>query len=972
MRRYTQLDGYTATRGYVIEQDVRGYIWLGTDNGGMSFDGQVFRVAQDISHSPDAEILQCTPLSQGRVLLLPLSGHISYTDNGRFITAVEDTVLARMKMTINNLQRDVMTGACWLSDGRMNMLYRFQGKTIRRYPVGAGGFSIRSVVDNRFIGYRQIGLVHNYWLSTCDTNGSYHDFYDEAGNKKDHGPDIILGSGPNPYHMTTYNPLTRGIRLYDYIPGDSVLRNPRTVIPPFQETANPPTILIDQNHCLWLKPLGDYKGIFYYGDVRRSNKLECLYHFEEPVQTNSIFVDRNNNLWLSSPDNALYFLSAKHLANILLTRRFPLQHEVPQAIAGDGKSGICISYANRAELMYIRGERIRRIALNQFFATGSRRILPLDSTRFVLFNGDLALFDSRTSAVTYFGSKVSRFLCKDVCSYGPDGLIAASLAGVYYLDIPTKGRRRLQKLFEGRTNTVAVLKNKALLIGTPNGLYIKKDLDAPAVRTQHLVLGTNNITDILALRDGGALVGTNAQGLFRLNGDRVQPIALFAQNEARHVRCLFAQDDSTYWVATDNGAYALRSGHDWKTMTVKQYTFYDGLPSNNITDIYVCRDTAYFATTQGLGIIPLKDSARLQMAPPEIYVHAIHAGSHVTNAPDSPVVLPPHQNDLLISLSAVSYESFGNVHYNYRLVPFQDSWIQTANPEIRFSNIPPGDYEFQVYATNAKGIRSLRPVTLRIRIAPAFWQTVYFRVALFLLAAGLLYLVMRRRIRRLERKKYEALQQKKRLAELELEAIKAQINPHFIYNCLNSIKYLNYQAAYGQTQEYLSIFARLIRRTMQYSRQVFIPLEEETDYLSDYLRLEKLRFKDKLQYTIHIAEGMNRQLLLPAMLLQPYVENALKHGIARRKEGGQVLITFEQEGAGVRIVIRDNGPGFSAAQTADALGLHLAGTRALSYNELFDLGIRVTYDNEQNHSPDKTGAIVSIAIRTTNYAVTIH
>jgi LytS/YehU family sensor histidine kinase len=205
------------------------------------------------------------------------------------------------------------------------------------------------------------------------------------------------------------------------------------------------------------------------------------------------------------------------------------------------------------------------------------------------------------------------------------------------------------------------------------------------------------------------------------------------------------------------------------------------------------------------------------------------------------------------------------------------------------------------------------------------------------------------------------MQDKKRLAELELEAIKAQINPHFIYNCLNSIQYLNYKAEHEQAQQYLDLFARLIRMTMQYSQQAFIPIREEIDYLSLYLQLEKLRFKDKMHYRIHIEDGINKEAVLPAMLIQPYVENALKHGIAG-KEKGEIVICFWEEAGKLQITVQDNGPGFAGLKRQGALGLRLAGTRAASYNELFNLNINIHCYNKQDMDSNVTGAVVHIGM----------
>jgi sensor histidine kinase YesM len=360
----------------------------------------------------------------------------------------------------------------------------------------------------------------------------------------------------------------------------------------------------------------------------------------------------------------------------------------------------------------------------------------------------------------------------------------------------------------------------------------------------------------------------------------------------------------------------------------------------------------------------LKDSSVQEIKAPSIYINSLQADNlHFLN-PEHQINLLYNQNNLNISLSGISYESLGNMKYSYRLTPYQNEWIETSEPETRFSHLPPGNYIFEAYTTNAKNVKSTI-VQLRIFIKPAFWQTLFFKTSIILVAIALLFIIIRWQLRKTEKRRYLTIQQKKHFAELELEAIKAQINPHFIYNCLNSIQYLNYKADYEQAQEYLSIFSRLIRMTMQYSQKVFITIDEEVDYLSNYLQMEQLRFKDKLNYTIKVDERLNKSTSLPAMLLQPYVENALKHGITGLDGGGVIHISFRKVEENIEIIIRDNGPGFPSLQTDGTLGLRLSATRALSYNELFNIHVKIECFNEQDADINKTGAIVKITITPT-------
>jgi ligand-binding sensor domain-containing protein len=963
MRKYTQLDGYTATVGYEINQDEKGYIWLGTDNGGMNFDGKVFRQAQNTGNGSDAEILFCRPVGADRILLLPMTSTPTYLDKGKLVTAAEDTFLRGIKLPFNRCLQDPVTGKWWLHHTSVDILYSFNGRDRERFFINnrrRPAFNFSRIINNKLIGDELLNNKGPRNLLLYDMKrGIFLDLKDSTGCKRVNAQEAITNMGSRADQIVTLG--GNRIRVYHYDTASHILK-PQLCVQvdvshAFIYTA---PLLLDRNDGLWLRA---DQGISYYGAVANTRGSLPPLHLQEPALVSSVFVDRNNNVWISAPDNALYFLSAHHFENERLTNGWPHKHWIPKAIAGDNTGCICISYANHTELSCINGNRQTEIRLDKrSFAQGSTHILALGAGKFIVYNSGIALVDVARQRVSYLDLID---LVKNV-SLSPDSsLITATPHGVFQFRIGEK-ESRFEKIFDQRSTTAVMLANGHLLIGTPDGLYEKSERYVPARRLQHPVLSKSNITVLETIKGKGTLIGTNTQGLFVLpdNAAAIKKIEPGGSVKVDFIRRLYQQDDSTCWIATDNGAFSVVFNRDWSVRSTHRYTIYDGLPSDNISDVYVQRDTAYFTTTKGLGIIPLRDSSRFRMAPPGIYINEVQTDQAIFRAPDTAISLPYDQNNLLLSLSAISYESLGNTAFFYQLSPLHDEWIQTTNTEVRFTALPPGDYTFRVYAVNAKGGKSRQPLALKINIKPAFWQTIYFKAALLLLGAAVLYFILRRSIRRSERNKFEAMQQKKRLAELELEAIKAQINPHFIYNCLNSIKYLNYTGAYKQTQEYLGIFARLIRLTMQYSRRTFISLDEEMEYLSNYLQLEHLRFKDKLDYELNIEQGLSRNMLLPAMLLQPYVENALKHGIGAREKGGKISILFRAEQDQLEIQIRDNGSGFTNPGRPDSLGLHLAGTRALSYNELFNLNIKVTCYNVQDQEPGQTGAVVSITFKT--------
>lgn len=953
IRKYTQLDGYTASRGYAINQDEKGYIWLGTDNGGLRFDGNRFEIAKPTNAGTDAEILHCIPVGSGRILLLPLANPISYRQHGQWYANSTDPQLSKIRMQRNRCILDGATGTWWLgNDAATDKLASFKNNQVSRYTHEPKVFNFMQVINRHFIGYTVYPTPHKEQLAEFDLDTKKYTLLTDSSGKKIVG-EIVIGAGSSTRYIVTYRPVQQWLQIYAYTPGSVQLKLLRRIQMHYSRQELPPDAFIDRNNGLWVKQ-HEKKGIRYYGNISKmQGNASPFITFLESAIINSVFVDQSNNVWFSSPDNALYFLSYPHFKNAIWVDRFR-DREIPQSISGNNGI-ICMSHYLSGALQFVRGSVVRKTQSTQLLIEGTRKIMPLDSYRFIFFDRGICIADARTPRIREF--PLSGKVYKDLCLY-QDKIYVANIVGVQEVDL---NHRTQRQLFTGRATAVAVLSGGNILIGTPTGLCIKDSGSAPARKSENAALAETCITGILATGDNTALVSTNAQGLFlAADGGRVIQNVKIAGNEVPdNIRSLYKQDSVTYWAATNKGAFSLTFDKHWHVIRQSVYTFYDGLPSNNVTGIYVFKDTAYIATTQGLGVIPLKPG-HTPPARPSVYIDKMLADTTTFFEPDSFLSLQPEQNNLQFRLSAISFESFGNIQYHYKLSPLQNNWETTANPEIRFVKLPPGDYRLTVYATSAKGINS-QPRILRFRIGSAFWQTPLFLSGITLLAILVLLFFFRLVLKRGERKRIESLQQKKRLAELELEAIKAQINPHFIYNCLNSIKYLNYTGSYQLTEQYLSLFARLIRTTMQHSRRTFVTVEEEIGYLTNYLQLEKLRFKDKLDYFFEV--DITGNTLIPAMLLQPYVENALKHGIAHRESGGKVWITIRKREETIEISIRDNGSGFSNTSTQDAMGIRLSATRATTYNDLFNTDIRVALDNAPGAGPETSGAIIHITFK---------
>lgn len=312
------------------------------------------------------------------------------------------------------------------------------------------------------------------------------------------------------------------------------------------------------------------------------------------------------------------------------------------------------------------------------------------------------------------------------------------------------------------------------------------------------------------------------------------------------------------------------------------------------------------------------------------------------------------QNNLRFSFIGLSLTNPEKVQYTYRLKGFDKKWSPyTINNQAFYSNIPPGNYIFEVKASNDNGIWNEKPARIEIIIKPPFWRTWWFIAISFLAIFAIGFIVIRARLNYIRKKDSEKLQNQIEKANFELKALRAQMNPHFIFNSLNSIQHLVRINDTNSATKFLSKFSKLIRQILHHSEETFISLTEEINTLQLYLELETMRFKNKFTYEIIIPEGLEADFIkIPSMIIQPYVENAIIHGIGEIESGGKIEISFEQiAGNRLKCIINDNGIGIDEAfkrKQSNSLHKSMAGKisseRLEILKKLFDAetGVEIT------------------------------
>jgi signal transduction histidine kinase len=267
-------------------------------------------------------------------------------------------------------------------------------------------------------------------------------------------------------------------------------------------------------------------------------------------------------------------------------------------------------------------------------------------------------------------------------------------------------------------------------------------------------------------------------------------------------------------------------------------------------------------------------------------------------------------NNTTFSVSTINYdENTKDFRYEYKLNPVQKNWISTTSKNINFTELEPNKYNLEF---KANGIEQ----NFMFKITPLWYQRLLVKITISTLLLSLIVLALLKIRNREIIKKTVKLNTQKQLAEYELHALRSQMNPHFVFNSLNSIQYYITKNDIELSEKYLVKFSRLIRKFFDFSRAKFISLEQEISLLTNYLEIEKMRFGNDFKFEFNIDSKLElNQQKIPSMLLQPIVENAVNHGLFHNEGKGKITIDFIANSAQkFTVKISDNGIGLAEAK----------------------------------------------------------
>jgi hypothetical protein len=344
----------------------------------------------------------------------------------------------------------------------------------------------------------------------------------------------------------------------------------------------------------------------------------------------------------------------------------------------------------------------------------------------------------------------------------------------------------------------------------------------------------------------------------------------------------------------------------------------DGLSGKLIVDFVLSGSTLWVAYQNGIRAIPL-DQMKANDTPPLIRITEFRVNGDL-RTPGSATDLAYSENQVEFQFVGSGFRHQNHLRYAFRLLGANADWQMREFRQnfTSFSSLGPGNYTFQVKAINEDGVESLL-VSQQFRIAHPFWLTWWFISLCIVVTLGIMVVYFQSKIRRIRQK--NALQLSKQMVEKELvdsrlDALRSQMNPHFIFNALNSIQDFILSNEKKLAAKYLGKFADLMRIYLNHSQKKVVLLSEELEALAIYLELEKLRFQDNLVYEIEVPTGLDPEnFQIPSLVVQPFVENAIKHGLFHKMGERKLWVRFflSEESNVLICEVEDNGIGREAA-----------------------------------------------------------
>lgn len=547
--------------------------------------------------------------------------------------------------------------------------------------------------------------------------------------------------------------------------------------------------------------------------------------------------------------------------------------------------------------------------------------------------------------------------------YDREGKILIADNGVVRYDPETRITQRLYSAGDSLQIFTFQLQDSILWAGCSHSYLLKFNLDSNKPEFFKMTRGITNIEDILVCEDGTLWIATLGAGVCRFDpatGDKFfYTTATGLTNNTTY--SILRDRNGNIWVSTNSGLSVINPASG----LIRSFGENDGLTIHEFnSDASWITDDGKFLLGGVGGAVEFDPEQilgdHLSGVKPHIIIKEfeVSAMSRVLDRPvykADTILLHKGDDNFHISFVVPEFRHPEKIRYRYRLDSGSDNWYYTLHSDrnINFSNLDPGWHNLEIQATDAGGSWGMSK-KLAIHINPYFYQTLFFRVAMplfivFLLAFTVLMALKQMRDR--ERQKRDTLHH---------QALKGQMNPHFIFNSLNSINYFISKNDTLSANRYIADFSKLIRTVLNNMNEEYVRLSVELGSIEDYLKIEYLRFGNKFDYSLEIDnQVVPESIMVSPGIVQPFIENAIWHGVMGLDERkGAIRVSLKMNIDNLVCVVEDDGVGRARSEAMKdrslpnrSKGISLAVERLRIINNLQATNYRIVISDLH---PDRT------------------
>ncbi len=880
---YTLADGLPTNRFYCVLQDKEGFMWFGTDAGAIRYDGtkfEHFTTDEGLSYNTVVRMKQDI---EGRIWFLNSDGSVNFFRDNQIFNETNAPFLKEIKT--NFFYHD---------------FYQDQDSTIYLYNGAAQVCVVKNEEYIDFSSSEQGSVIFNisgksngnllYWEPDKIVEKKAID----DANKISQLDILVSRSFLGPNNIIYVCDLSGNIHLFR----DSELLK-RNFIQIESRLIN--DILVD-DEFLWISTFD--RGLFCF----QNDSLI----FNQPLdKLQNLIMDDQHNLWTCSNTYGIYKINT----DILKYKTIGIDkfnNRGIRDIASSNSKGLWLTNGKSIYLyqngeIYNRKLKVGGNILDNIYQLKNNSILINGTSTSLNILEDVRI-DTQKNTIEHGSLKRIEQHIKKLVVDSTESLLFSFLND-YMLSIDVNNNFRIQPSTYrrwGRVKNIFINKKGDLVV---NGQYNRVIRNGQVIKKSiYNQFDGEKITGNIVIDRDNEILNIDDNQLVLINKDRAYDFIKNLNDQIDYkLRDMVYYRNTLFLFSVKTIYFISEIANNTKDLNPQINRL--NIEFNNINDIYCQDNNLYVASDDGLTIIPVAECVNSEPTPTRPYFSNISLDDQEVALTQGSVTFK-NKNRLNIEFSSLNFSSAPS-NYAYMLEGVNEDWIIGTERQVVYMNLKPGHYTFKL--KSRKNLEAYSEVIeLPIVVVPTFFQLIITKIVAVLILLFLALLIVRSYYKR----QLASKEKDNQLVTLENRALQSMMNPHFIFNSLGSIQKFLLQNKAEEAGNYLSQFARLIRQTMNSIKSNSVLLDDEIERLRNYIELEQLRMGSRFDYTIKAdSELQQDDYSIPSMLVQPFVENAIWHGISQIQEKGSIRIHFSYVDEKImRIVIEDNGIGFEKSK----------------------------------------------------------